>query len=276
MATKLAGAIELLARTLAQPKSDKDGSERNKARDPDTFDGSDTTKLRTFLAQLKLIFMARPKTYPDDRSKVTYAISYLRGTALQWFEPYLLEGFTPDPPLFMTDYSAFQEELRLNFGPYDTTGAAEHDLESLRMSENQQITKYITQFSRLATQVSWGPAALRYQFYKGLPARLKDRISEVGKPDSLHALRDLAQSLDHRYWERRAEQARESSGSKSAKPTSSETKPSTPAKSGNNSGNQSSSTPKPAASTPPKTPAKSTPKPYSDKLGKDGKLTQEE
>lgn len=270
---QLAAALALLAQTLGKPRSDT--SERNNVHDPDTFDGSDPNKLRTFLAQLELVFMARPRTYPDEPKKVTYAISYLRGTALQWFEPYLLEGFSGNPPLWMSDYSAFAQELRENFGPYDATGSAEHDLENLRMSENQRITKYITQFSRLATQVRWDMSALRYQFYKGLPARLKDRISEVGKPQDLHTLRELAQSLDSRYWERRTEQLRESGTARTPKTSDSK---STPPRGGNNSGasGSASSAPKATSTPTPRTPNKATNKTYSDKLGKDGKLTQEE
>lgn len=53
-----------------------------------------------------------------------------------------------------------------------------------------------------------------YQFYRGLPPRIKDRISEGGKPDKLHKLRELAQSIDHRYWECTMEQNRDSAGDK--------------------------------------------------------------
>ncbi|KAJ3004040.1 hypothetical protein NUW54_g5000 [Trametes sanguinea] len=143
------------------------------------------------------------------------------------FELYLLEY----PPLFLYSYEAFQDELRTNFRPYDTTRAAEHNLENLWMTENQRIAKYITQFNWLATQVRWGTTALRCQFYKGLPDCLKDRISKVGKPKMLKGLRNLAHS----------------------KSGNSDTKSSAPQKSSLNSGS-----------------------PYSDKLGKDGKLTQEE
>ena len=153
------------------------------------------------------------------------------------------------------------------------------------MPDNQRIAKYVTQFNRLAMQVRWGQAALQYQFYKGLPSRLKDRISEVGKPSSLEELRNLAQALDHRYWERKAEQSRESSGSH--KPlSSSSTKPLQDFKphvrTSGYSGNPTSSSQTPTSpgtrntSAPPRTPAKQAPKPYADKLGKDGKLTQEE
>lgn len=281
----LAEAISLLATTLRNPTNYKSesGNERNNVRDPDPFDGSEPTKLRPFFAHLELVFRARPRTFPNDEKKVTYAISYLKGTALQWFEPYLLETHTLNPPEFLSDYESFQEELRRNFGPYDATGTAENDLENLRMSDSQKITKYITRFTQLATQVPWDENALRYQFYKGLPSRLKDRISEVGKPGNLLALRDLSQSLDHRYWERKSEQTREAGSQKSAPKTStSDNKDQKTSSYGqkstsNHSVSNSGSSFKPTTQQTTNKPAsKPTPKPYADKLGKDGKLTQEE
>ena len=186
--------------------------ERNNTRDPDQFDGSDPGKLRSFLVHLELVFKARPRTFASDKIKVTYAISYLKGIALQWFEPYLLEQDSDVPPEFLYNYELFKMELQENFGPFDATSAAEGELENLRMSDNQKITKYIANFTCLTTQVPWGKNALRYQFYKGLPPWIKDRIAEVGKPESLIKLRELAQSLDHRYWERKTEQSRETGG----------------------------------------------------------------
>ena len=163
-------------------------------------------------------------------------------------------------------------ELQENFGPFNATSAAEGKLENLRMSDNQKITKYIANFTRLATQVPWGENALRYQFYKGLPPRIKDRIAEVGKPESLVKLRELAQSLDHRYWERKTEQSRKTGGQKTnTKSTSSDGKA---ARTDSGSGSGS-------ADNKPRTSGSNTSKdrsakPYADKLGQDGKLTKEE
>ena len=128
----LSEAISLLARTLRdQPRQEPMANEKGNVRDPDQYDGSDTTKLCPFLAQLELVFKARPRTFALETKKVTYAISYLKGTALQWFEPYLLESQTLNPPNFMVDFEAFKNELRTNFGPYDAVGTAENDLENL-------------------------------------------------------------------------------------------------------------------------------------------------
>ena len=62
---------------------------RIKTRDPDTYDGNDPTKLCAFISQCKLVFRARPEDFDDDEVKITYAVSWLKGTAQRWYEPTL-------------------------------------------------------------------------------------------------------------------------------------------------------------------------------------------
>ncbi len=52
-----------------------------KTRDPDPYDGSDPTKLCAFLAQCRLVFRARLDDFKYDDIKITYAVSWLKGTA---------------------------------------------------------------------------------------------------------------------------------------------------------------------------------------------------
>ena len=101
-------------------------------------------------------------------------LSFLHGTALDWFEPMLTSGRYA---LWLTDYSAFVFELRNNFGPHYPEGEAEAGLENLRMRDTQQITKYLVEFNRLAAQVQWGDTPLRCQLYNRFPPRIKDEIS---------------------------------------------------------------------------------------------------
>ena len=79
--------------------------------EPDQFNSSDPHKLRTFLMQCKLNFQDCPKSFNNDCAKVIYAQSYLKGMALNWFEPELLLGNPQFRPLWMDDYSKFTQEL---------------------------------------------------------------------------------------------------------------------------------------------------------------------
>ena len=81
---------------------------RVKLREPDTFDGSDLKKLRTFLLLCKLNFRDRPDLFPDGTTKVNYVLSYLKGSALECFEPGLLD---PTMPAWASNFDLFVTEL---------------------------------------------------------------------------------------------------------------------------------------------------------------------
>ena len=247
-----------------------DHSAKTKVREPDTFDGTEPRKLRAFLVQCELNFQSRPSTYRNDRTKITFAQSYLKGMALEWFEPDLLSSDAPDDrPLWMDDYTEFMTELQQNFGPHDPQGDAEAQLEQLDMRDGHRINKYIVEFQRLASQVrGYGDGALRRQFYSGLPPRIKDEVSRVGKPDSLTELKALAQTIDARYWERKGEVSRESKSTTSSYAVKQSTITSS---SGQKPSSSSSSKPSTFSG------ASSSKGPdLSEKLGKDGRLTADE
>ena len=94
-----------------------------------------------------------PDTFADDSAKVTYTLSYLKGTALDWFEPSLTSGNNVS---WLSDYTEFISELCSHFGPFDPEGEAEAEPENLRMGDNQRITKYLVKFNRLAARVLCG------------------------------------------------------------------------------------------------------------------------
>src|SRR6266481_2379274 len=170
--------------------------------EPDPFDGSNFQQLCTFLLQCKLNFQDHPDLFKDDSTKVNYVLSYLTGSALDCFEPTLLDS---EEPAWLSDFTLFVQELEDNFGSYDPVGEAEAKLEGLRMRDNHQATKYFIQFMQLASRVHWGEAALQRQAYKGLAERIKNDMVHHDKPKSLSGLRKLAQAIDARYWERRDE-----------------------------------------------------------------------
>src|SRR5258708_34533865 len=76
------------------------------------------------------------------------------------------------------------------------------------MSSGARLSKYLVRFNTLASRVEWGDVALRFQFYDGLPERLKDRIALLGKPDTLRELVQATVRHNNLYWEHQDDRKR--------------------------------------------------------------------
>ena len=128
-------AVQVLTR-VALATVDHDSSGKTKVCEPNTCDGSDPCKLHTFLIPCELNFQNCPKAFTTDCAKITYMQSYLRGMALEWFKPDLLNASNPNAHLiWMDSYHQFISELKSNFSPDDPVGDAEHQLDNLSMKE---------------------------------------------------------------------------------------------------------------------------------------------
>jgi hypothetical protein len=179
-------------------------SDTGKLHEPEPFTGKDPKKLKAFILQCQLYF--RNLDFDSDSKKVTFALSYLRDVAQEWFEPGI-SGLTNEPPEWFDNWEAFLDELRTNFGPYNKTGDAKHKLTNLCMRDNQRVSDYLVHFSGLALRCSWEEPALRYRFYEGLPPRIKDELSKSKKPRTLQVLKQKVQNINARYWERAQERS---------------------------------------------------------------------
>ena len=275
----LAQAIMLMTQELRRRENTPSSRSIGKVKEPDTFDGSDPRKLNNFILLCNLYFRNNP-AYSDDEHKVTFALSFLRGIALEYFEPSILDS--DETPAWIDNWSAFIRTLRTQFGPIDPTADAEDGIDNLKMQENQRIVKYNVEFTRLAIQTGWDDSVLRHRYYSGLAERIKDIMGQQGKPATLEAMKALAHSIDARHYERLREKSR-SEKNKPDKDKSdkdkSDKKPGNPSSNNNNSGNSNknknknnqnsnNNSDKPASS--------GNSAALSDKLGKDGKLTPQE
>ena len=84
----------------------------------------DQAKLCTFFLQCYINFRDRPSAFRTGSAKIQYAISYLSGSALQYFEPAILGEVTPEP-IWLRNWNVFKDKLQMNFGPYDNVAQAE-------------------------------------------------------------------------------------------------------------------------------------------------------
>src|SRR5258705_12528733 len=172
---------------------------------PDTFDGSNPEDLQAFLLQCQITFNSYLQQYATDTAKVFFTISYLKKTALEWFEQGILEDDLSLTPVWRHSWAEFAKELKTHFGPANPVGSAKIELRHLVMASNTKLSEYLVQFNTLALCVGWGKQALCFQFYNGLPEHLKDQLAMLGKPDSLCKLVLVTQQYDNLYWERQEE-----------------------------------------------------------------------
>ena len=173
---------------------------RVKTCDPNPYDGTDSSKLHAFLLQCCLTFRSCPNNFTNDQIKITYTVSWLKGTALHWYEPNLdlPDDALPDYTIY---WPTFKEALKATFGKPDPVTTATTKLDNLLMKDYHHITRYNVEFNEYATLTSYNDQALYTRYYKGLTPRLKDSLVYSGKPTMLAGLRTLAQVLDLHYWE---------------------------------------------------------------------------
>jgi len=135
-----------------------------KIRDCNTFDGSNSKKLRGFLLQCKLNFQSNPRSFQTKQSKVNYSLSFLKGTTLNYFEPYLADD-PVNEPAWLSNYKLYVDELLMNFGPCDMMANAEIELKWLVMKDNHKATKFFVEFYQLTLLLEYNDKALYQRAY---------------------------------------------------------------------------------------------------------------
>ena len=105
-------------------------------KQPDTFDGSDPKKLNNFILLCNLYFHNNP-AYSEDDAKVTFSLTLLWGTALEFFEPMLS---TDQNLSWENDWKDFICVLCNQFRSINPTADAEDNIDNLRMKDNQLLS----------------------------------------------------------------------------------------------------------------------------------------
>jgi hypothetical protein len=177
-----------------------------KSREPNVSDpqhySGERHKLAEFVSQVRLVMMAKPSCFPNDRIKVIYAASFLRGSAFTWIQPYLEnQSISPIPQL--EDFEVFFDILQSMFGDPDRIATAERKIRGLK--QRTSTAEYAASFRQLQTYTAWNDAALCFQFYEGLRDTVKDELAKSPRPTTLETLIELSIRIDQRLHERQME-----------------------------------------------------------------------
>lgn len=207
--TQILAILQLLAETASNRNrgvstSSTRESKEPKVKDPETFTGK-RSLLNAFITECNIVFKLQVSRFNDERVKVNYMVSYLRGTPLDAISPYL----TARPrPSFIESYDEFILYLRSNFGDPDEIGTTRRKYKALR-----QTTSASAYFAELQQYL----AILNYKdqdpivdnAIDGLKPFLKDELAKRPRPSTFVELREFVIPLDNRLYERDQEKKRE-------------------------------------------------------------------
>ena len=173
---------------------------------PEKFTGAMGT-LDNWILKLNIFFIMNKDKCPTDISKITTAVMYMEGRALNWVSPRLMEYLQPDKKKIRQEtgnmfysFNNFEIALRQAFEGLDKDRKAERKITQLR--QQKSATAYAEEFQTLAFNLGWDDRALSSMFYAGLKTRVKNAMVTIEKPEKLADMIETAVSIDDRLYER--------------------------------------------------------------------------
>jgi len=143
-------------------------TKKPKIKEPSTFHG-EQDQLRGWLAQLSVYFKGVGWETDYDNDKIIYALSLLRGDALKSATPYIERR----QDVTWSDWDAFKDELRGQFGEIDEQRAARAKL--MKMTQGSKgATEYWNVYRLIASQTGMDDATLTYHLMRGFKTELQD------------------------------------------------------------------------------------------------------
>jgi len=83
--------LRVLLLALTNQANNPPKKRNRRIKEPDSFSGGNPDKLRAFIFQYQIYFRACEGEFREDSEKIFFAISYLQGIALDYFEPFINE-----------------------------------------------------------------------------------------------------------------------------------------------------------------------------------------
>ena len=139
-----------------------------KLNPPKTFTGT-RAEYQAFVLQLNLIFNSDPHRYQVYATTISYAVSFLSGSALEWFKPHVSDTGIIEFEI----WNEFVTALKATFDDPDTRATAEQKLRTLKQGSRDCVA-YHAEFAPVATQLrldhvagsSWFKHGLSYEVGK--------------------------------------------------------------------------------------------------------------
>jgi hypothetical protein len=157
-----------------------------KIRQPLSFAGSMGSGVDDFIGEMQQQFAYYGARFPDDAAKIRFAVAYLTGAAMHWWEH--------QSPC--TVWNDFVSRLHGRFRPVHAAMLARQKLGKLRQRPGQSVNQYISIFQNTLTPISdMGDMDQVHHFVNGLLGPIAAKVWEKHPQDLVQAI-DAAVSVE--------------------------------------------------------------------------------
>jgi hypothetical protein len=182
-----------------------------KVNSPTEFSGQ-RNQVKTFKLQCLTYLHLNHDKLNNDRKRLLFLTSYLRGPAYEWILPHL-EDYLDHPAAgdqkattrsILTNAATFFEQLQTAFGYGSEKMEAERALQNIQ--QRGPVSKYKAEFQTLVVKTNWDDHAITSHFYRGLKDVIKDEIARRdSRPATFQEMYEVALKIDERIYERQME-----------------------------------------------------------------------
>ena len=144
--------------------------------DPEKFSGRAETE--GFIQALNLSIAIQPRSFPDARMKVLYALSCMSGGSVHIWAQNETDTVIKGTSSFKT-FEDFIKKVEETFGDPDSARITCTKLNNLRMTSGMSADEYMAQFKILAARMSFNDPALEDAYSCGLTAMILDKVIRV-------------------------------------------------------------------------------------------------
>ena len=140
--------IVLAKQANLQPKKRSKGIKKL-----DLFSGGSPDEPQAFIFQCQIYFCTCKEEFTEDTEKIFFAISYLCGIALDYFEPFINEADPYKSFDFLKEWPAFVQKLSNLFGLYSPEDDNEDAIVMIFFPYDSKAINYFIQFAKFQNRI---------------------------------------------------------------------------------------------------------------------------
>ena len=139
--------------------------------------------------------------FTENSEKIFFAISYLRGIALDYFELFITE---PDPLQsldFLEDWLAFIQQLSNVFRSYSPEDDDEDAIVTIPFPHDRRAAGYFIRFAKYQNRIQWDDRSLCKVVKDTIPTRISEELHYSQEDlSSFKGYKRAVMRVDDNYW----------------------------------------------------------------------------